>query len=75
MEHMLILQLLKKVMQIHQDLLLDIRDQNSHILVGENFKSTPNKFNFSSYSNQDQYELNESGGLEILISIILLKVI
>ena len=29
-------------------------------LVGENFKSTPNKFNFSSYSNQDQYELNES---------------
>ena len=29
-------------------------------LVGENFKSTPNKFNFSSYSNQDQYKLNES---------------
>ena len=27
-------------------------------LVGENFKSTPNKFNFSSYSNQDQYELD-----------------
>ncbi len=29
-------------------------------LVGNNFKSTPNKFNFSSYSNQDQYELNNS---------------
>ncbi len=30
-------------------------------LIGENYKSTPNKFNFSSYSNQDQYELNGSG--------------
>ena len=29
-------------------------------LVGENFKSTPNKFNFSSYSNQEQYLLNKS---------------
>ncbi len=29
-------------------------------LVGENFKSTPNKFNFSSYSNQNQYVLNTS---------------
>ena len=29
-------------------------------LVGNNFKSTPNKFNFSSYSNQDQYKLNDS---------------
>ena len=29
-------------------------------LVGDNFKSTPNKFNFSSYSNQDQYELDKS---------------
>ena len=30
-------------------------------LVGENYKSTPNKFNFSSYSNQDQYNLTDSG--------------
>ena len=29
-------------------------------MVGENFKSTPNKFNFSSYSNQNQYLLNGS---------------
>jgi len=27
-------------------------------LIGENYKSTPNKFNFSSYSNQDQINLN-----------------
>ena len=30
-------------------------------LIGENYNSTPNKFNFSSYSNQDQYDLNASG--------------
>jgi len=30
-------------------------------LIGNNFNSTPNKFNFSSYSNQDQYLLNGSG--------------
>ena len=29
-------------------------------LVGENYKSTPNKFNFSSYSNQEQYLLNNT---------------
>ena len=29
-------------------------------LIGENYKSTPNKFNFSSYSNQDQINLNNS---------------
>ena len=30
-------------------------------LIGNSFNSTPNKFNFSSYSNQDQYKLEESG--------------
>ena len=30
-------------------------------LIGENFKDTPNKFNFSSYSNQEQYDLEKEG--------------
>ena len=29
-------------------------------LIGNNFKSTPNKFNFSSYSNQDQIKLENT---------------